>query len=116
MTQVIGALPTPLLVTEGTTVYLSIDWADRDNVPATPTSVEMGVYDSRSGAVLLAPALIPGPHSSTTEIVVPPAGTACLPGATSLREVVVEVSAQFGPAEEQKTVRQVLFVQPLFMV
>lgn len=116
MTQIIGASPPPMLVTEGTTVYLSIDWADRDDAPATPTAVELGVYDARSGAVLIAPAPVPGPHSSTTEIIVPPAGTACQPGATSMREVAVEVVARFGEATEQKTVRQVLYVQPMHMV
>lgn len=116
MTQVIGALPTPLLVTEGETVYLSIDWADRDDEAATPSSVELGCYDARSGAVLLARAAVPGPYAATMEIIIPPAGTACLPGVTSMREVAVEVVAQFGVATEQKTVRQLLYVQPLHIV
>lgn len=116
MTQIIGALPPPMLVTEGTTVYLSIDWTDREGDPATPTAVEMGVVDARTGAVLLAAAPVPGPHSSTTEIVVPPAGTACLPRSTAMREVAVEIVAQFGSATEQKTMRQVLYVQPLHLL
>lgn len=116
MTQVCGSLPPPLLVTEGTTVYLAIDWTDREGDPATPTAVEMGVVDARTGAVLLAATPVPGPYSSTTEIVVPPAGTACLPGSTSMREVAVEIAAQFGSATEQKTVRQALYVQPLHLV
>lgn len=106
----------PMLVTEGETVYLSIDWMDRDGAAATPTAVEMGVYDARTGAALLAAAPVPGPHSATTEIVVPPAATACQPGATALREVAVEVAAQFGSADEQKTVRHLLYVQPLHLV
>lgn len=116
MTQIIGASPTPLLVTEGETVYLSIDWTDREDAPATPTSVRFGCFDARSGAVLVAAADVPGPHSATTEIIVPPAGTACQPGATSMREVAVEVVARFGEATEQKTVRQVLYVQPMHIV
>ncbi len=116
MTQIIGAMPSPLLVTEGETVYLSIDWTDRDGAPATPTAVEFGCYDARTGAVLLAVSTVPGPYSSTTEIVIPPAGTACLPGVTSMREVAVEVVARFGEATEQKTVRQVLFVQPMHLL
>lgn len=43
-------------------------------------------------------------------------GTACLPGSTSMREVAVEIAAQFGAATEQKTVRQLLYVQPLHLV
>lgn len=116
MTQIIGALPTPLLVTEGDTVYLSIEWTDRDDAPAAPTAVEMGVYDARSGAALIAAAPVPGPHSTTTEIAIPPAGTACLPGVTAMREVAVEIAAQFGSVTEQKTVRQPLYVQPLHLV
>lgn len=116
MTQIIGASPAPLLVTEGETVYLSIDWTDRDGEPATPTAVEMGVVDARTGAVLLAAAPVSGPYSSTTEIVIPPAGTACLPRSTAMREVAVEIVAQFGSATEQKTVRQLLYVQPLHLV
>lgn len=116
MTQVCGSLPPPLLVTEGEVVYLSIDWTDRDDAAATPTSVRMGCYDARSGAVLLAPAEVPGPYAETTEIVIPPAGTACAAGATAMREVAVEISAQFGAETEQKTVRQVLYVQPMHML
>ncbi len=116
MTQVCGVLPPPLLVTEGETVYLSIDWTDREGAPATPTAVEFGCYDARTGAVLLAGATVPGPYSSTTEIVIPPAGTACQPGVTAMREVAVDISAQFGSATEQKTMRQVLYVQPLHLL
>lgn len=116
MTQIICSMPSPLLVTEGETVYLSIDWTDRNDAPATPTAVEFGCYDARTGAVLLAGSTVPGPYSSTTEIVIPPAGTACQPGATAMREVAVDISAQFGSATEQKTMRQVLYVQPLHLL
>lgn len=116
MTQVCGAMSPPLVVTEGEVVYLSIDWTDRDDAAATPTLVEFGCFDARSGAALLAKSTVPGPYATTTEIVVPPAGTACLPGITAMREVSVEVVAQFGSAVEQKTVKQLLYVQPLHML
>ena len=113
MTQIYGAQPGAILVTEGETVYLEINWTDRDGIPATPTAVEYGCYDARTGAILLAPTAATSLDSTMT-IVVPPAGTACADGATAVREVALEIAAMFGT--EKKTLRQVLYVQPMHMV
>lgn len=116
MTQAWEVPPEPITANEGDTLYLNFAWTDKDGDAATPSLVEWGSFDERTGAVLLAAAELPGPYSSTTEIIVPPAATACAVGATAPRAVTIEVVAQFGSAAEQKTIRQRVNVWPLHML
>lgn len=106
--------PQPIRATEGQTLYLEFDWVDRAGDPATPTEIRVGSYDARTGKVLMAPVVVPGPHSTTSEIVIPPEATACEPGTNAHREVALELAVRFGA--DQLTIRQSVLVRPMHMV
>lgn len=100
--------------TEGTTLRFEVDWTDSNGAPDTPSSVQYAVYDSRTGEALLAPTA--ATPATTTEIVVPPEGTACEPGTRAARRVQLEIVASFGSPEDQMTLLQPILVQPLHIV
>lgn len=104
-----------IYATEGLTIYLSVDWSDRNGAPATPSEVRFGSFDAETGEELMAPESLAGPFSTTTVIKVPPEATACRPGTTKVRIVAIEIQAKF-PDDDQLTLRKTVMVQPLHMV